>query len=202
MKVCPTCKMEKNYEEFGNNTKSCKSCNKKSCVICKTIFSPTGKKTHCSNKCKILGNIIENENGCWEWQKSKVCGYGRTRDYETKKDILAHRLSYNIFKGSIPENKSICHSCDNPSCCNPEHLWIGSHRENMLDSNQKGRTYKVSYDSKGLKNGNAKISEEEVRNIRKLSSEGMRDCDIARKYKMSQTNVRRIKRGYLWKHID
>lgn len=201
MPICATCKKDKINKEFGSNTKSCKECNRKSCSICGNIFCPTGKKTHCSNQCNLLGNIGKTDSGCWEWLKGKCEGYGRIRDCETKKLILAHRLSYEIFKGKIEKGMFICHRCDNRSCINPDHLFQGTAKDNSQDALHKGRTYKVSHHAQGEKNGNAKICSEDVIEIRRLASSGMRHSEIAKKYGFSQTNVREIVKGHLWKHI-
>lgn len=87
----------------------------------------------------ILDRVkINEETGCWEWQ---MClterGYGRPGI--NGKAVRANRLSYEIFVGSIPKGKYVCHDCDVPSCVNPNHLWIGSPRENAMDMIKKGR---------------------------------------------------------------
>src|SRR5947208_683071 len=76
--------------------------------------------------------------GCWIWLGvAKHNGYGQIKVY--KKYIRAHRLAYELFNGKIPLGSLICHTCDIPSCVNPEHLWLGTHVENALDMVKKGR---------------------------------------------------------------
>jgi HNH endonuclease/NUMOD3 motif len=89
--------------------------------------------------------IEREEEECWEWIAGKQKdGYGAIRvtrrsDGKSVK-LQAHRLSYMIYVGDIPINLLVLHSCDNPSCCNPLHLWIGNDRDNMQDKMAKGRS--------------------------------------------------------------
>lgn len=79
------------------------------------------------------------ETGCWDWISGSRChgGYGTVRTDGKKR--LAHRVSYEVFVGPIPEGKIVCHSCDNRMCVNPEHLWIGTQKDNVKDMLDKGR---------------------------------------------------------------
>lgn len=80
--------------------------------------------------------IMQSE--CWEWTDTFAKdGYGRF--YINGKTIGAHRASYLIYKGDIVNNLFVLHSCDNPKCVNPEHLWLGTQKMNMDDAKQKGR---------------------------------------------------------------
>lgn len=77
-------------------------------------------------------------NGCWEWVGHRLKkGYGQMRC--GKKLVLAHRASWAAFKGEIPVGLFVLHKCDNPSCCNPEHLFLGTNADNMNDMVAKGR---------------------------------------------------------------
>lgn len=83
-------------------------------------------------------SIQENESGCKIWKGSKSTnGYGQVTVFGKK--MQAHRVSFLAFIGEIPNGFFVCHKCDCPPCVNPEHLWIGTHQENMLDMAQKGR---------------------------------------------------------------
>ena len=78
------------------------------------------------------------ESGCWVWMGYiNKLGYGRFR--VNGKKVLAHRAAYEEYKEKIPDDKIACHDCDNPSCVNPEHIFIGTHQDNHDDAIKKGR---------------------------------------------------------------
>ena len=82
--------------------------------------------------------IINSETECWEWTGTiGRDGYGKAK--RSGKIIRAHRLSYSFYKGEIPPSFHVCHSCDNPKCVNPSHLWVGTHLQNEMDKTLKGR---------------------------------------------------------------
>lgn len=111
------------------------------CINCKKVFTKKNQLETCSVKCYIEGYSKKTVGGCWEWQKGiSPSGYG-VSTFEGKQ-YRTHKLSYLIFKGEIKEGLLVCHKCDNPICCNPEHLFLGSPKQNMLDCSQKGRNTK------------------------------------------------------------
>jgi len=86
----------------------------------------------------------EDENGCWPWIGAKThYGYGKIR--KNHKQIGAHRISYELHIGKIPKGMSVLHSCDNPGCVNPKHLFLGTQSDNLKDMFKKGRN-KNQYD--------------------------------------------------------
>lgn len=151
---------------------NCQNCGKEHIAFGYT----KGRKKYCSRQCmeefkhtpieqKIKKSYIIEANGCWRWIKSFVLttGYGKL-DHKGK-TYSAHRESYKIFKGEIPKGKHICHSCDNKWCINPDHLWIGTQKQNIQDMIAKGR-------KPNLKGKNVKYSNELIILIRKLKNEG------------------------------
>lgn len=88
---------------------------------------------------KLRDNIKVDSKGCWLWQRCvNSDGYGSIR--YNGKTWRTHRLAYTAFKEPIPKGLHVLHSCDTPACCNPEHLSLGTHQDNMRDRGRKGRS--------------------------------------------------------------
>lgn len=132
----------------------------------------------------------EPNTGCWFWLG--YCdkdGYG-SFSYKRKPN-KAHRFSYFLFRGEIGENL-VLHSCDVPCCVNPDHLFLGGHKENMIDKVNKNRC------AKGESHGMSKLNQNQVREIR-VSSESNRKLSI--KYNVNKKLIIEIKKRRIWKHI-
>lgn len=135
--------------------------------------------------------LEKTPGGCWEWKKYRnERGYGVMGVGGTTR--LAHRVMWELTHGPIPEGMLVCHSCDNPACCNPEHLWLGSNSQNVADMRAKGRARAL----KGTKNANAKLTADEVRAIRqRYAAGGISQQALADEYGLSQPAVGRVVRG-------
>ena len=140
-----------------------------------------------------------NPEECWSWIASKSYkGYGRIG--RNGKVRWAHREVYKDKIGSIPDNMCVCHCCDNPSCCNPKHLFLGTNADNVKDKVKKGRCH--TYNNEGEKNGMAKLSAETVRNIRRMYATGnYRQRDIMKMFGIGRHHVYQIVHNKLWKSI-
>ena len=110
----------------------------KKCEYCGILCRAKGKRFFCSIKCRLLGYMtIDPVTNCWnyreKWRDDE--GYGKffTKRGKKRTTHRATRISYQLFKGEIPEGLYVCHACDNPPCINPDHLWIGNNQENQLD---------------------------------------------------------------------
>lgn len=142
---------------------------------------------------------IENPGGCWIWQGMKRGGYGRIR--VGSKLVGAHNLSWEIAHGPVPEGFNVLHNCplgDRRDCVNPGHLWLGTYADNNRDAVQKGRWLP----NKGEKNGRAKLTEADVREIRRAwKTEPITQRQLAVRFKVSLPTVHRTIRGTQWGHI-
>lgn len=152
-----------------------------------------------SDKERFLSKV-DKSSCCWLWKAHKTpTGYGRFM-MKGIKNLTAHRASYMLFVGSIPTGMLVCHSCDNPSCVNPEHLWLGSCADNVRDRDQKGRFNNGN--QKGERNQASKISDADASNIKRLQREGLRVCDVVQETNISRGIVQSIFLGNTWKHIN
>jgi hypothetical protein len=131
---------------------------------------------------------ITDKDKCWNWTASITNkGYGIIGWEE--KNRSAHRLAWELTFGKIPEGLCVCHHCDNPACCNPSHLFLGTHKDNMNDRDQKGRDANHA----GENNGNHKITLKQAEEIRERYALGKeRQVDIAKSFGVSQELISRI----------
>jgi hypothetical protein len=140
---------------------------------------------------------VEKSDGCWIWQAAKdKDGYGMFKGSVAGETYTrAHRFSYSFHTGEIiPEGMSVMHSCDNPSCVNPDHLSIGTTLENQRDKWKRGRG-KVRF---GESSPHCKLTEDQVREIR-ASTE--KQSDMAKRLGVTQTTISEIRRRVSWSHL-
>lgn len=156
----------------------------------------------CAIQERFLGHVSKTD-ACWIWTASRSGdGYGQFR--LNRKTLAAHRVSYQIFVGEIPDGMFVCHRCDNPACVNPHHLFLGTHTDNMRDMCRKGRK-KVSQafmysGAKGEKNPHSKLTEAEVIAIR-ANEGGHSRAELARQYGVSQVSISYIANKKTWRHL-
>jgi len=193
-RVRSVCEYQKNNKEKVNKINE--RCRRKKgigreypCLVCGKPQKRIGAPHVCSEKCRLYF-YIKKVGDCWLWTGAKGRrGYGKMM--ANGKTCVASRESYKIFKGPIPENKFICHTCDMPACVNPAHLWVGTPKQNAEDMVKKNRQ------SKNTKPA-AKLSWEAVKEIKDLRSRGMIMKDIAILYRIKPSAIQAILAGKTW----
>jgi len=145
----------------------------------------------------ILERYKVDSNGCWVWTHGRFqFGHGRIKILGC--DLKAHRISWELHNGPIPEGLFVLHSCDNPPCINPEHLFLGTQQDNIDDMRAKGR----QPNTKGKANGAARLSEEQVMQIKTLLREGFYTHEeIGAGFEVNRATISQIARGKNWSHL-
>lgn len=142
----------------------------------------------------------KGEDECWEWQAGKnKNGYGRfrigSRTDGTYRTVSAHRLAWELCNGPISKGTMVCHRCDNPPCCKPRHLFLGTAIDNSADRDRKGR-HKVRF---GSEHGNAKLTWDDVDEIRKLRTCGLTLAAIGARFGVSESRICTIAKNKEWR---
>ena len=133
-------------------------------------------------------NILGDEE-CWEWQARKdKHGYGLT--FYNEENWFAHRIAWIVANGAIPDGQCVLHRCDNPSCVNPSHLFLGTRADNHADMVEKGRNKNPQ---KPVRGHGAKLSQEEVEEIELLIEDGFDKWIILGEYGICNTTYYHIK---------
>lgn len=179
------------------------------CKTCGTGFyrppSHREKASYCSRKCRAEAQSkwqiqdlserfwakVDKTDSCWVWTGALLkTGYGSIR--VNHKSERAHRISYVLTHGSIPEGAILRHSCDNPRCVNPDHLISGTKRENTLDAIERGQHVT------GERHKNAKLTAADVVTIRYALATGTTGRELAAKYKVDAKTISNIKLNKKW----
>jgi hypothetical protein len=139
----------------------------------------------------------EPNSGCWLWMGTlNHKGYGEFYFSPEHGIVMAHRASWAIHNGPVPEGMCVLHRCDVRSCVNPTHLFLGTVADNNRDMMAKGRH--VAHRPKGVSNGRAKITEAQALEIKRSQEPAP---VISAQYGISQSMVSQIRSGHCWKHL-
>lgn len=142
----------------------------------------------------IKNSEICKNTGCWNWKRYKS-PIGRGNLWFKGRTVLVSRVSYSVFNSDIPICLLICHTCDNPSCINPDHLFLGTNADNCRDREMKNRG------AKGEKIKKSKLKFLEIEEINKLRKIGLSQQFIADIFLVSQTCISRVLNGRTWRHV-
>lgn len=184
-----------------------------------------GRPNYCCQGCAWEGCRAENarrlverfeerrdkSRDCWEWTGGKtVAGYGLFCT-EGNRHVLAHRFAYELAYGAIPDGLLVCHSCDNPPCCNPDHLWLGNDAVNAADMVAKGRSTRGDRHglrqhpekaAHGERHTHAKLREVDVIAIRtRYAAGGVTMQALANEYGINCSAISNVITRRNWKHV-
>lgn len=187
----------------------------RTCPVCGITFRvphSSNPKQYCNTECyKLRGELVKArlwakvikapDNGCWLWQGGRAeGGYGRF--IVNGRPTYTHRFVYELTFGPIPEGLSVCHHCDNPPCCRPDHLFLGSQADNAADMWAKGRGYVATpIVHRGEAHYRARLSDTKVRYIREQHAMGKSYTELAATLDVSRATVTDACQGKTWKHI-
>jgi predicted DNA-binding protein YlxM (UPF0122 family) len=147
----------------------------------------------------IFGNIKVSAGLCLEWQGQKNSqGYGYVG--YSGKTRRVNRLVYELVFGEIPDGMFVCHTCDNPSCINPQHLFLGTPADNIQDMYNKNRQNDNKNMPSGERHHNSKLKNSDIPKIRRLLKSGRTQQNIADVFSVSQTTIYEIAAGRTWKN--
>lgn len=139
----------------------------------------------------------KSKTECWPWLAGKShYGYGLFR--LRQRGINAHRFAYILAHGEIPRGLIVCHHCDNPPCCNPSHLFVGTNKDNAQDCIAKGRKHSTAGELHGLH----KLTDSEVKQMREEYKSGVNCTKLAKKYAVGRVAAAYAVFGRTWKHLD
>lgn len=183
-----------------------------SCANCSAVFQVLpylvrrGRK-YCSASCQRKGRFapatsrfwarVEKSDACWLWTGPLInAGYGKFKVESRTRS--AHRFSYELRHGPIPEGMIICHTCDNPPCVNPDHLFLGTNKDNSRDMVAKNRAARL----RGERANGVKLTTEDVLEIRRLRKAGVACEEVARQFSLTKAHVWRVAQGTSWAHLQ
>jgi len=158
---------------------------------------PIRKGRHFQPLENFLNKICFGMSECWYWRGAQnKQGYGESGPPDNR----AHRLAWRLFRGEIPPGMSVLHKCDRPYCVNPDHLFLGTQKDNVQDMLQKGRCHSAG--PTGIKNGQSKLTDEQVLAMRNDRNQtGISYRLLAMRYGVSTMTAQRVCTGKLWKNL-
>ena len=165
-------------------------------------FQPRRPSLAAGYVCWLLSErVLVTPSGCWEWQgRRQRQGYGTVdlrKHSWPERVVMVHRLVYSICVEAIPDGLDVLHRCDNPPCCRPDHLFLGSNLDNVADKVAKGRHRSPSGEAHGM----ARMTAELVMSVRRRAAAGESYASIARDIGFSATQVSDVARGKVWQHL-
>jgi hypothetical protein len=160
-----------------------------------------------TTEASFWSHVTKIPEGCWIWTGRSRDNHGYGQFVHQGQHWKAHRLSWTFTNGPIEKGLCVCHRCDTPECVRPDHLFLGTHRENMSDMRDKGRWtnhYKGqwgAYAPRGERHWSTKLTEADIVTIRQRYAAGESLTTLSQAYKMTRTNASHIVRRKTWTHV-
>lgn len=148
---------------------------------------------------------VNKTDNCWVWTaRVNFKGYGQIPVPRGLTSIaganqFAHRISWFLAYGPVPDGLCVLHRCDNPPCVRPDHLWLGTRADNNEDMRRKGRTHRPAWI--GTDVPTAKLTEQQVVEVRALHASGMKQAGIANRYGVTPGTINAVVRRRTWRHV-
>jgi hypothetical protein len=177
------------------------------CESCGASIGPYKRRRQYTNHCKpcrFWKRVAKaGADDCWLWAGPlDKNGYGITGLGTTPDIQRSHRAAWTFTRGGIPKGLCVCHTCDNPLCCNPGHMWLGTNAENTRDRETKGRSSRNLKPMLGERHGMSKLTAPDVIRIRRLIDSGsVSHLQISREYGVSKHAIHCILHRKTWKHV-
>lgn len=208
---------EMDFSAEGQNPKNqhqrievkCAACGAKLLRQRSRVFGKySAKEAYCDEKCRyskpagerLLMHVDKLENGCWVWNRASTHGGYGVMTFNGER-IGTHRLSYECFVGPIPAGLHVLHKCDNPPCCNPEHLFLGTPMDNTLDKMRKGRCG-IRNLPFGESHKRSKLTDQKVREIRSLYATGkISQKTLCGMFGVTNGSIQPLLLGKTWRHV-
>lgn len=149
---------------------------------------------HASNESSFWARVSRDPLGCWIYEGRSANSYGHKKFSLYNRGMSAHRYSWSVVNGPIPEGLCVLHSCDNPGCVRPSHLFLGTPRDNTHDARAKGRL------AHGSRHPHAKLTEEIAHEIKERLARGESNKEIAQQMGIAYWHVSNVKYQGLWRH--
>lgn len=164
-------------------------------------------QAHGSPEELFWSHVEKTDGGCWPWHGASLRGYGKFNSRSLGRQGYSHRWAYEFTRGPIPDGLHVLHRCDNPPCCNPDHLFLGTHLDNVADMNAKGRgAHGDRHGSRthperlprGENHKRAKLTAAQVEEIRSAPRKRGEQRVFARRFGVSEATVSMIVNGKVW----
>jgi hypothetical protein len=161
----------------------------------KFCSDPCAREARWGDRSTRFWSMVAKGEGCWLWTGEVLHnGYGRIYHADGHKEA-AHRVAWRLVNGPIPADLSVCHHCDNPPCVRPDHLFLGTHADNMRDKVSKGRQ------ARGERSGTAVLTTAQVVAIRVRHAGGDSPEQLSTEYGVAPSTIRNITSRRRWRHV-